>query len=94
MPTKRRVDRSRLGFWTGSTMDPRVTLRRQVPPWESALSSPHSARLETSTRSSRLQRRCGNAGVEPVLAGAGLYREKAEAEGIAFCEVRPSDAGL
>jgi hypothetical protein len=34
MPTKRRVDRSRLGFWTGFTMDPRVTLRRQVPPWE------------------------------------------------------------
>lgn len=34
------------------------------------------------------------AGVEPVLAGAGLYWEKAEAEGIAFCEVRPSDAGL
>jgi len=30
-------------------------------------------------------------GVEPVLAGAGLYREKAEAEGIAFCEVRPTE---
>ena len=29
--------------------------------------------------------------VEPVLAGAGLYREKTEAEGIAFCEVRPSE---
>jgi rhamnosyltransferase subunit B len=38
-------------------------------------------------------------GAEPVLAAAGLYREKAQAEGIAFCEVRPSekmlaDAGL
>ena len=37
-----------------------------------------------------LQRR----GAEPVLAGAGLYREKVEAEGIAFCEVRPSEEML
>jgi UDP:flavonoid glycosyltransferase YjiC (YdhE family) len=38
-------------------------------------------------------------GAEPVLAGAGLYREKVKTEGIAFREVRPSekmlaDAGL
>ncbi len=37
-----------------------------------------------------LQRR----GIEPVLAGIDLYRPKAEAEGIAYHEVRPSEQML